>query len=138
MATLTKQAKETLDIRLGADAKAPIIGNFSTIKGLDLLLQDIQLLLLTVPGERVFRPTFGCKLKNQIWENIDTAASNGSSIIANALESFEPRITVTGVKFQINRNSDLIVYTISFIVKSTDTSVNLIFPMRSPSQISAG
>lgn len=132
-----KTKAESLTIRLGFDLKFPIVGNFQPISGLDLLLQDVQQLLLTVPGERVGRPTYGCNLRNQIWENIDQAYINGAAEIRAALGKFEPRITVTAVNGQINRNTGLIVFTIRFIVKSTDTAVNLIFPLRTSQQISA-
>lgn len=134
---LTKEAKISLDIRLGSDLKFPINGNFESVKGLDLLLQDIQQLLLTMPGERVFRPDFGCPLRTQIWENIDEVASSGIGAIKASLAKFEPRITVTSVTSSINRNTDLIVFKISFLVNSTDTAVNLIFPFRASSVISA-
>ena len=62
--------KQSLKTRLGSDLKFPIAGNFESISGLDLLMQDIQILLLTLPGERVQRPTFGCNLRNMIWENM--------------------------------------------------------------------
>jgi len=135
MAIITKT--DTLALRLGHDLKFPINGNFEPISGLDLLLQDIQQLLLTVPGERVGRPTYGCALRNQIWENIDQAYLNGASEIRAALSKFEPRITVTSVTGQVNRNTGLILFSIRFIVNATDTSANLIFPLRTSNQISA-
>jgi phage baseplate assembly protein W len=135
MAIKTKD--ESLVARLGFDLKFPINGNFEPISGLNLLLQDIQQLLLTVPGERVGRPTYGCNLRNQIWENIDQAYINGAAEIRAALGKYEPRINVTAVTGKINRNTGLIVFSIRFVVKSTDTSVNLIFPLRTSQQISA-
>jgi len=135
--TKPKTRKESLDIRLGSDCKFPIQDNFQTIKGLDVLLQDIQRLLLTIPGERINRPTWGCSLRTLIWENIDQAAPTGAGEIKSSLDKFEPRITVSGIESSINRNTDLITFIIRFAIKSTDISVNLIFPFRSSSQISA-
>lgn len=131
-------AKQSLEIRLGSDLKFPINGNFEPISGLDLLLQDIQILLLTVPGERVNNPTYGCSLRNQIWENIDTAYRNGVSEIKAALDKWEPRITCLGVTGTVNRNTGLILYKISFVVNATNTQANLIFPFRTSTQLSFG
>lgn len=136
MAEKLTTAKESLTIRLGSDLKFPIAGNFEPISGLDLLLQDIQILLLTVPGERVNSPTFGCKLRNLIWENIDSAYANGASEIKAAINKWEPRITCTGVTGSMNRNTGLIIYKISFIVNATNTPVNLVFPFRVGTQLS--
>lgn len=137
MANLTKQTALTLEELIGQDLLMPIDGNFKPVKGLNLLLQDIQQLLLTVPGERVMRPTYGCNIRNQIWENIDSAAANGSEAIRSALELYEPRITVTDVSSTINRNTDLITFNIKFYIKNTDTILNLLFPLRSSSQIAS-
>ena len=133
-----KSAEEALNIRLGSDLKFPINGSFESINGLELLLQDIQRLLLTIPGERVFRPTFGCNLRNQVWENIDTAASNGAAAIREAMEAFEPRVTLSTVSYTTNSNTGLITFNIQFVVNSDDTPVNLIFPFRAGTQLSFG
>lgn len=131
------QSKEqALKVRLGSDTKFPIKGSFEPISGIDLLLQDIQRLLLTIPGERVNRPEFGCNLRNQIWENIEVVAQNGKASIIDALNRFEPRITVTGVSSSVNQNTGLITFNIQFIVNSQDSPVNLIFPFRSGSSLS--
>ena len=132
----TTSVKESLEVRLGSDLKFPIKGAFEPVSGTDLLLQDISQLLLTIPGERVSRPEFGCKLRNQIWENIDDAATNGSANIRSALDKFEPRIRVTSVGSVVNRNTGLINFTIRFIILDTDTRVNLVFPFRSSTDLS--
>jgi len=138
METQIKTKEQSLQVRLGSDLKFPIINNFTAVSGVDLLLQDIQIALLTVPGERVFKPTFGCNLKNQLWENIDAVATSGVSSIRNCLQTFEPRITVLSVTVaELNRNTDLIVFSIQFVVKNTDTKVNLIFPLRTSLEISS-
>jgi hypothetical protein len=129
--------QEAFRQRLGQDAKFPIVGNFEVIDGIATLLQDIQTLLLTIPGERVGRPEFGCNLRNQIWENLDTAASDGAASISTALGQFEPRITVTNVSSDINRNTGLITFLIKFNIINTDTNLNLIFPFRNSQEISS-
>jgi phage baseplate assembly protein W len=139
MAAQIKNTQQSLQIRLGSDLQFPISNNFNTVSGMDLLLQDIQLTLLTLPGERVFRPSFGCTLRNQLWENIDRAATAGASSIRQALNTYEGRINLLSVTIaELNRNTDLIVYSIQFIVNDTDTKVNLVFPMRTSGEISAG
>lgn len=128
--------EESLKVRLGSDTVFPLAGNFESISGLDVLLQDIQLLLLTIPGERPFRPDFGCELKNQLWENLETAKVSGEASIRDAINRFEPRITLTNITSNINRNTSLITFNIAFIVNADDTEVNLIFPFRAGTQLS--
>lgn len=138
MAIQTIQSQqESFRQRLGQDAKFPIVGNFEVIDGIATLLQDIQTLLLTLPGERVGRPEFGCNLRDQVWENLDVAASDGAAAIQRALGRFEPRIDVTSVSSDINRNTGLISFIIRFNIKNTDTNLNLIFPFRTSQEISS-
>lgn len=135
MATI-KSTEQSLNVRLGSDLKFPIEGSFVAISGVELLLQDIQQLLLTIPGERIFRPEFGCLLRNQIWENLNTAANNGAAAIREAIETYEPRVTVINVNSDINDNTGLITFNIQFVVNDTDTSINLIFPFRAGTALS--
>lgn len=131
-----KSVKQSLEVRLGSDLTFPIAGNFDSISGLELLLQDIQRLLLTIPGERPMRPNFGCYLRNQIWENLEAARVQGAASIRESLQLYEPRITLIGVSGTSNENTGLITFNIQFVVNSTDTAVNLVFPFRAGTQLS--
>jgi phage baseplate assembly protein W len=131
-----KSKEQSLKERLGSDLKFPINNNFEAITGVQLLLQDIQRLLLTVPGERPNRPEFGCNLRNQIWENIDTAAVSGEASIREAIDRFEPRITLFGVTSSVNRNTGLITFNIQFKINNDDSLLNLVFPFRAGIQLS--
>ena len=127
---------DSLNQRLGSDTLFPISGEFQPVSGVPLLLQDIQQLLLTIPGERLNRPEFGCGLMGQIWENMDTIVINGPAIIRTAIESFEPRITLLNVDATPNENTGLVVFNIQFQINSTDNILNLVFPFRQGTQLS--
>lgn len=130
--------QQSLNMRVGSDLGFPFSNNFVAITGVPLIVQDIQIALLTLPGERVFDPTFGCSIRNQIWENIDSAATAGISSIKDCLNTFEPRISLLSVDIiEKNRNTDLIIYRIQFLIKNTDTTVNLVFPMRTAVDIAS-
>lgn len=135
---LTKDKKDQLKVTLGTDLRFPISGSFEIIDGLDLLLQDIQLLLLTVPGERVGNPAFGCNLRNKIWSNIDAISAQGAADIKTALIKYESRITVGSITSEINRNTGLVLFTIKFNVNVTQSPVLMVFPFRSSTQLAFG
>ncbi len=124
-------AATTLKERLGSDLKFPIVGSFEAIDGVALLLQDIQLLLLTVPGERVRRPEWGCPLRTYLWENIDDLVTQGPVVIKNSLQKHEPRIAVSNISALPNYNTGLVTFKIRFVIKATNSPVNLVFPFRS-------
>ena len=133
---ISKAIQQSIIDRLGSDTRFPISGSFQPISGTDLLLQDIQMLLLTLPGERPMRPDYGCNLRNQIWENIQVAKNNGIADIKNALDLYEPRIQVITVTGDLNENTGLISFNIQFFVLSTNSTLNLVFPFRVGSQLS--
>ena len=128
--------EESLKRRLGSDTRFPINGDFNPVSGTALLIQDIEQLLLTIPGERVYRPTFGSALMSSIWENMDDAETEGAGAIRVALEQFEPRITVNSIRTQVNSNSGLILFTIIFTINNTDEKLSLIFPFRTGTSLS--
>ena len=66
MAVKITSTKSNLDERIGSDLRFPIVNAINPVAGLDLLIQDIQQVLLTIPGERVHRPEFGCGLRQHI------------------------------------------------------------------------
>jgi phage baseplate assembly protein W len=113
---------------LGKDTAFPISNGFSPVEGIDTLLQDMQILLMTIPGERVNRPTYGCGLYTRIWDNLESAAALGVQDIRQAVEEFEPRVNLDNVNSTIDRESGTILFTISFTVISTNTPLNLVFP----------
>ncbi|HEU5217592.1 MAG TPA: GPW/gp25 family protein, partial [Gemmatimonadales bacterium] len=55
--------------------------------------QALLLLLLTRPGERVMRPTYGCELhKLMFWPNDDTTAGLAIHYVRQAIQRWEPRV----------------------------------------------
>lgn len=135
MANITP-LQASFNVILGADAVFPLSGDFAAIQGIPLLIQDIEQLLLTLPGERVWRPNWGCGLRSLIWENQDFAAVQGQGAIQSALENYEPRITVNSVDVNSNPNTGLITYNIQFVINQSNTSISLIFPFRTGTDLS--
>lgn len=61
-----------------------------------LIRNDILQLLLTSPGERVMRPTFGAGLRKVVFEqNDDFVEQTVRNSILEALNNYEPRVTTT-------------------------------------------
>ncbi len=60
-----------------------------------LIKNDLLQLLLTVPGERVMRPTFGVPLRSFVFEQlINSDISSLESAIASAINTWEPRVAI--------------------------------------------
>lgn len=61
--------------------------------------QSIRIILGTIPGERVMRPTFGCRAWELLFDP-NHAAAHGlmEQFVREALVMWEPRITVQSVR----------------------------------------
>lgn len=115
---------------LGQDTKLPINGKFQKVTGVDTVVQDIQILIGTVPGERVHRPNYGCRLYTRVWDNIDDVANLGVIDIRDAIIDYEPRVDLIEVSAQIERNTGTVRFSIIFNIKDTNTPQNLVFPFQ--------
>jgi phage baseplate assembly protein W len=61
-----------------------------------LIKNDLLQLLLTIPGERSFRPTFGTAIQSSLFEPSDSNTIRDiRSTMLLAIRSFEPRVEVT-------------------------------------------
>lgn len=88
-----------------------------------LIKNDLLQLLLTVPGERVYRPTFGTILRSSIFEQLDDRQlSFIRDSIIESVRTHEPRITVTKLNLTATDNSNEIRI---ILVASINASPNL-------------
>jgi phage baseplate assembly protein W len=61
----------------------------------DLIKENIERILLTAPGERVMNTSFGCNLKNYIFEPDTILKEDVLSDIRKAINRWEPRVEIT-------------------------------------------
>jgi len=119
---------------LGKDTAFPIDGAFKPQSGMNEVNQCIQLLIATVPGERVMRPEFGCRLYTRVWENLDEVASQGLKDIREAIDTFEPRVDLIAVNSRIFRDEGRVLFAVQYRLKDTNTVANLVFPFQTSVQ----
>ena len=92
--------------------------------------QAIQLILGTAPGERPMRPEFGCGVHDFVFDSIDAnTIGNMEEAIREALLRWEPRIDVRSVRFDASEAvNGLLTIDITYEVRATNTSRNLVYP----------
>jgi len=74
-------------------------------EGETLVEMSIDQILGTAEGERLMRPDFGSRLPYLLFENsTDVLEALAASTIEDALEQWEPRITVLGVDARADGN----------------------------------
>ncbi|MEM5773703.1 MAG: GPW/gp25 family protein [Anaerolineaceae bacterium] len=92
--------------------------------------QSIRIILGTRPGERVMRPTFGCRVYELLFEPRDsTTFSMLRKYVEDALAFWEPRITVLSVNPTLDENNDSSIYVeIEYRIKETHDLRSIVYP----------
>ena len=104
-------------------------GEVEMLKGEDDIQSSLQVLLATRLGERVVQPLFGCNLDAMMFELLDTTLKTEMrDLIQKAILYFEPRINVDQIDLESSDTNGLILITVNYTVRSTNTRGNLVFP----------
>jgi len=86
------------------------------------LIQSVENILLTIPGERVFEPGFGSPLMATVFKNLNT--ESGEKLLDSLISSinrFEPRVRVLPKQcgLEINQAQNKLTISIVFIALKT-------------------
>jgi uncharacterized protein len=105
-------------------------GGVSLASGVNEIEQSIKIILGTIPGERVMRPTFGCRA----WELIFHPSHSGThSLVAlyvrEALSMWEPRITLDDIRAGNDPLHDgAILCEIRYTIRDTHDPRSIVYP----------
>jgi hypothetical protein len=105
-------------------------GGLALVQGDTEIIQAMQIILETSPGQRVMRPTFGCRLHELLFApNNSHTAAQARRYVEEALGMWEPRITVLNVDaFPDPKEDHHLVIKIEYEVKATHDKRSLIHP----------
>lgn len=114
----------TFPPRIDAQGGISLTNEFSELE------QAIQIILSTSPGQRVMRPTFGCRLRELVFApNNSQTAAQARRYVEEALGMWEPRIRVTDVRVGPDPNSaSRLLIEIEYQVKATHDKRSLVHP----------
>jgi uncharacterized protein len=92
--------------------------------------QAIQIILSTAPGERVMRPTFGCRLHALVFApNNSHTAAQARRYVEEALGMWEPRINVLNIEIrQGGDEAHCLIIEIGYEIKATHDRRSLVYP----------
>ena len=97
-----------------------VSGEVKTVKDSKAIEQSVKTILSTYPGERYMLPQFGSKLKRYLFDQMDIGTTDlMTAEIENALEQWEPRITVTDVDIEENLDAQSYNITIRYVIIGT-------------------
>ena len=85
----------TSELRRPAGLVLSPAGRLAEVSGHDAVRQAIILLLTTIPGERVMRPSYGCPLHRLMFAPNDaTTAGLAIHYVPQSIKRWEPRIEI--------------------------------------------
>ena len=94
------------------------------------LQQSIHVILSTSPGQRVMRPTFGCRLQDLVFQpNNSHTSAQVRRYVEEALGMWEPRIKIHAVDVKPDlQDAGRLLIDIEYEVKSTRDRRSLVYP----------
>lgn len=105
-------------------------GSVALVRGEREIVESIQLILATAPGERPMRPEFGCAIHDLVFAPADAATAGRIAYeVRLSLERWEPRIELTDVVVGFDAVDDgLLLIDIRYTLRASNDPRNLVFP----------
>jgi len=100
------------------------------VSGAQDIQQSLQILLGTVPGERVLQEPFGCDLQSQVFQELRQGVlGNIKGLIEDAILDNELRITLDRVDAAPKEEDpSVILISVSYTIDGTNSRYNMVFP----------
>ncbi len=81
----------------------PLTKDLIVLKNENAIARSVKNIVFTVPGEKPFNPTFGSRITDSLFENIDDiTASQIETELRDSIERFEPRVSITTLRVTAN------------------------------------
>lgn len=104
-------------------------GSMELVGGPEEIERAMVVVLSTAPGERPFRPAFGCQIWDLMFEPIDPNTLGLAELyVEEALRMWEPRIDVEAVRAEGRPDDGAVAVAIDYRIRSTNDRRNLVFP----------
>jgi phage baseplate assembly protein W len=98
-------------------------------EGNDDIVESLNIILTTLPGERIFDSKFGCDLTPLLFQPLtNTLKTTLSKRIEMAIILYETRIRFENVNFNISTEEGIVYISIQYLIKSYNSRYNMIFP----------
>jgi phage baseplate assembly protein W len=104
-------------------------GSVKLVGGGEDIDAAIRMILSTIPGERVMRPDFGCRMWSLIFAPL-TPGTLGliEQYVREALERWEPRIDLDRVVAVADQEAAEVKIELDYRLRATNDVRNLVFP----------
>jgi phage baseplate assembly protein W len=91
---------------------------------------SLEILLSTIPGERIMQPLYGCNLSELLFESLDTRLMTlMADKVQSAILYYEPRVTLESVNLDDSLELEgIVLIEVVYRVKTTNSRFNFVFP----------
>jgi hypothetical protein len=105
-------------------------GTIALVSDVEEIDQSVRIILGTVPGQRVMRPEFGCRVHELLFAPNNTATTGlASRYVREALARWEPRIEVLRVEVEPDPAAPArLMIQIHYRLKATHSNRSLVYP----------
>ncbi|WP_165041459.1 GPW/gp25 family protein [Dysgonomonas sp. ZJ709] len=92
--------------------------------------ESLKILLSTIPGERIFRPEYGCNIRQWTFSRMNLSEKTRIiNTIEMAILEGEPRIILESVDVSIKDEREGILWiSIDYLVSQTNSRSNMVYP----------
>jgi len=105
-------------------------GGFALTNERSEIEQALRIIIMTEPGTRVMRPTFGCKIHDLIFAPNDSATqAQARRYVIEAIRMWEPRVEVVEVETYADADyPNRLMVEVTYRVKVTNDERSLVYP----------
>ncbi|HJS23125.1 MAG TPA: GPW/gp25 family protein [Pyrinomonadaceae bacterium] len=127
---MAEQEREFLGTGWAFPPRPDANGTLRYVSGEELVIEGIEIVLGTSPGERQMRPEFGCAIYELVGE-ANTVALRGlvRERVREALTLWEPRIDVLDIRVEApEEQQNRMDIHIDYRIRSNNSFFNLVYP----------
>jgi phage baseplate assembly protein W len=127
---MQRNAQSFLGNGLSFPIKMNARGEIMLVSGNEDIEQSIRIILSTKPGERVMRPTFGCRAHELMFDpRSPSTVSLLLEYVYDALRMWEPRIEVLSVNVNADDEIDgALLAEIEYEIKAIHDTRSIVYP----------
>ena len=99
----------------------PLNDDLIAIKNENAIARSLRNIVFTTPGEKFFNESFGSRISESVFENIDSiTATIITDEIRESIDNYEPRVNLISVKAFPNYNNNSFDVTITYDVVGSE------------------
>ena len=101
----------------------PLNDDLIALKNANAIARSVRNIVMTIPGERFFQPSFGSGVNRVLFNNMDEiSASILEDEIRNSIRNYEPRVRLRSLKVQANFDNNAFDTVITYDIIGADIS----------------